>query len=109
MTETCRECGMPVDAASTYHPYAACLMFKACGDGEVVQANLDAVVAHGYQMAREDNQVGAEDMEPMRRDAIRYRWLRDMTRNGHDNKIGKLTVWAGGARLDAAIDAESVA
>ena len=38
---------MPVDKATTYHPYAACLMFKACHSSDVVQANLDAVVAHG--------------------------------------------------------------
>lgn len=49
----CSECGMPVDKAATYHPYAACLMFKACRDSEVVQANLDAAVAHGYQLAEE--------------------------------------------------------
>lgn len=28
-----------------YHPYAACLMFRACGDSTVVRANLDAVRA----------------------------------------------------------------
>lgn len=33
-----------------YHPYAACLMFKACHDSEVVRANLDSVVAHGVQI-----------------------------------------------------------
>jgi hypothetical protein len=49
----CAECGMPVDKAATYHPYAACLMFKACQDSEMVQANLDAAVAHGYQLAQE--------------------------------------------------------
>jgi hypothetical protein len=36
-----------------YHPYAACLMFKACGDGSVVRANLDAVLAEGYERASE--------------------------------------------------------
>jgi len=45
--QICAECGMPVDKATTYHPYAACLMFKACQNSAVVQANLDAVVAHG--------------------------------------------------------------
>lgn len=43
----CAECGMSVDKATTYHPYAACLMFKACQNSDVVQANLDAVLAHG--------------------------------------------------------------
>ena len=46
--DECKECGMPVEAGE-YHPYAACLMFKACHDSSVVQANLDAVVNHGYQ------------------------------------------------------------
>jgi hypothetical protein len=48
----CKECGMPV-AACDYHPYAACLMFTACHNSETVQANLDSVVAHGYQNAYE--------------------------------------------------------
>jgi hypothetical protein len=38
----CNECGMPVKP-NEYHPYAACLMFKACHSSSVVQANLDAV------------------------------------------------------------------
>lgn len=52
----CAECGMPVDRATTYHPYAACLMFKACKSSDVVQANLDAVVAHGNQLEIESRQ-----------------------------------------------------
>lgn len=39
---TCTECGM-VCAPREYHPYAACLMFKACHDGDAVRANLQAV------------------------------------------------------------------
>lgn len=35
----CQECGMYV-RSDQYHPYGACLMFKACGDGSVVKANL---------------------------------------------------------------------
>lgn len=38
----CAECGMNVRLGE-YHPYAACLMFKGCGDGETVRANLDAI------------------------------------------------------------------
>lgn len=49
----CAECGMPVDKATTYHPYAACLMFKACHSSDVVQANINAVVAHGVAAERE--------------------------------------------------------
>jgi hypothetical protein len=36
---TCTQCGMPCDAGE-YHPYAACLMFKACHNSETVRANL---------------------------------------------------------------------
>ena len=46
----CKECGMPVDDSVTYHPYAACLMFKACQSSDVVQANLDAVIFHGIEI-----------------------------------------------------------
>lgn len=56
-TITCGECGMPLPQAESqfvYHPYAACLMFKQCHDSTVVQANLDGVVAHGYQLAIEE-------------------------------------------------------
>lgn len=35
----CGECGMPC-TPNEYHPYAACLMFKACHDSKVVRANL---------------------------------------------------------------------
>lgn len=42
----CAECGMPV-TSDEYHPYAACLMFKACHNSETVKANLDAVLAQG--------------------------------------------------------------
>ncbi|GKS92757.1 hypothetical protein [Acidovorax sp. SUPP2539] len=40
----CGECGMPCLPAE-YHPYAACLMFKACHNSDTVRANLDAVRA----------------------------------------------------------------
>lgn len=50
----CRECGMQIDKSLPYyHPYAACLMYKACNDNEVVQANLDAAIAHGAMLALE--------------------------------------------------------
>ena len=66
MAQKCNECGMPVDAVATYHPYAACLMFKACGDSEMVQANLDAVAAHKHQIVGDDGSVVAEDMAQLR-------------------------------------------
>jgi len=42
MSALCGECGMSVQRQE-YHPFAACLMFKACHDGTTVRANLDAV------------------------------------------------------------------
>jgi hypothetical protein len=30
-------------ATSEYHPYGACLMFKACNDSDIVRANLAAI------------------------------------------------------------------
>ena len=51
---TCQQCGMHVENATDYHPYAACLMFKACHDGNKVQANLDAVVEYGEREGRKD-------------------------------------------------------
>lgn len=40
--EPCGFCGMPC-TLNEYHPYAACLMFKACHNSETVRANLEAV------------------------------------------------------------------
>lgn len=48
--EPCEECGMLV-LVDEYHPYAACLMFKACHDSATVEANLASVLSHGYQQA----------------------------------------------------------
>lgn len=45
----CQECGMLIEEAKEYHPYAACLMFLGCRDSEKVRANLAGVVAHGAQ------------------------------------------------------------
>lgn len=43
MTESnCAQCGM-MCRVGEYHPYAACLMFTACRDGNVVRANLEAI------------------------------------------------------------------
>lgn len=41
-TRPCGTCGMP-STPGEYHPYAACLMFKACHNSETVRANLEAV------------------------------------------------------------------
>lgn len=41
---TCQECGMVVKTANEYHPYAACLLFRACGNGDEVRAHLAAIL-----------------------------------------------------------------
>ena len=46
----CAECGMETKPGE-YHPYAACLMFKASHSSDVVRANLGAVIEHGEKRA----------------------------------------------------------
>lgn len=48
---TCRECGMWLHDDCEYHPYAACLMYRACADRDTVLANLNAVLECGKQSA----------------------------------------------------------
>lgn len=43
----CQECGMPVKDGE-FHPYAACLMYKACHSPEDVRGNIAALYQHGY-------------------------------------------------------------
>jgi hypothetical protein len=63
MMRECKECGMLVEPGE-YHPYAACLMFKACGDASVVRANLVAVLAEGYERASEIQAAISNDTKP---------------------------------------------
>jgi hypothetical protein len=42
-------CGMALQHPSEYHPYAACLMFQACRNGDEVRANLMAVMQYGKE------------------------------------------------------------
>jgi hypothetical protein len=63
MMRECKECGMLVEPGE-YHPYAACLMFKACGDASVVRANLVAVLAEGYERAGEIHAAISDDTKP---------------------------------------------
>lgn len=44
----CSECGMSL-AIREYHPYAACLMFKACRNETKVRENLDAVTENAQK------------------------------------------------------------
>lgn len=50
----CAHCGMTVAVPSEYHPYAACLMFNACHDSEVVRANLIGVIEYGIVAGSKD-------------------------------------------------------
>lgn len=49
VTTPCAECGMLTHGQ--YHPYAACLMFKACHNSEIVEMNLKAVLNEGEGLA----------------------------------------------------------
>ena len=46
----CSQCGMSTRGPADFHPYAACLMFMGCKDGNVVHANLDFVVKYGRDL-----------------------------------------------------------
>jgi len=48
----CGECGMPCRAGE-YHPFAACLMFKACHNSETVRANLAPLQAENERLRAE--------------------------------------------------------
>lgn len=48
----CQECFMPVEPGE-YHPYGACLMFKACKDEKIVRENLWAIQERSYKIGRE--------------------------------------------------------
>lgn len=49
---TCACCGMVTSGPKEFHPYAACLMFKACNNGDTVRANLAFVIQHGRELER---------------------------------------------------------
>jgi hypothetical protein len=51
----CSQCGMCTRGPVDYHPYAACLMFMGCKDGNTVQANLDAVVKYGRDLEAKEH------------------------------------------------------
>ena len=48
----CGACGMPCDPAE-YHPFAACLMYQACHNGDTVRANLEAIRQEAARQAME--------------------------------------------------------
>jgi len=45
----CAQCGMTLAQFNEYHPYAACLMFMQCQDGDTVRANFNEVFAHAVE------------------------------------------------------------
>ena len=49
----CRQCGM-LCKIGEYHPYAACMMFSHCRDGDTVRANLSAVQQQTRRAALEE-------------------------------------------------------
>ena len=70
---TCAACGMSVKPRA-YHPHAACLMFRACHDGNVVDANLQAVVEYGHLKTDQAEELKA---------------LRTLAEKASDYKFGK--------------------
>lgn len=55
----CAECNMTVFAGE-YHPFAACLMYKGCGDEKQVRDNLNAVKDYSRTVLKEIAEVNRE-------------------------------------------------
>jgi hypothetical protein len=53
LQQKCCECGMVVERSNNYHPYAACLMYKACKSETTVRENLAAVIEYGKSLAEQ--------------------------------------------------------
>lgn len=67
--EQCAECGMSVEDGE-YHPFAACLMFKACKDSETVRANLDSVIEKaGFDARRNEKEKFHRGLKKLQSDA----------------------------------------
>lgn len=81
--DPCGDCGMPC-AQGEYHPYAACLMFKACHNSETVRANLNAVRA---QPAPAASQVPLTDEQLYNEKQTAIPQLFDLARQWADNQI----------------------
>ena len=77
VNNNCKECGMALRCGE-YHPYAACLMFKSCGNRDTVRNNLKDVLSHGkkrtalqkenIQLVRDNLRKRVEELEIMCRD-----------------------------------------
>lgn len=57
----CQECGMPVRLGE-YHPFAACLMYKGCHDGDVVRKNLEAITFEWRGIGRREHEHSVRRM-----------------------------------------------
>lgn len=55
----CAKCGMPCRAGE-YHPFAACLMFKACHNSETVRANIAPLQAENERLRAEVERLRAD-------------------------------------------------
>jgi hypothetical protein len=49
----CHDCGMYVQPGD-YHPYAACVMYRQCRQGEKVESWLAQIIQHGRDLERAD-------------------------------------------------------
>lgn len=57
-----------------YHPFGACLMFKACHNSDIVRANLKAI---RYEADRASHDRLSAEVEALRKDARRWRFFID--------------------------------
>ena len=78
----CAECGMQVDAGE-YHPYAACLMFRACASAQTVRTNLKAVLDKSSAMpivlptTKEPAKPSKDDMLVIAGERRMKRWCKE--------------------------------
>lgn len=77
----CLECGM-LTRLGEYHPYAACLMFRACRDSALVREHLYAAVTHAREPVSADEVCGIFEgyEEPPSLDLEGLAWLDDRIR-----------------------------
>lgn len=62
MNNYCVQCCMACEPGE-YHPYAACLMYKACLNAETVRVNLDAVLEHGRRKGQRESALSASEYD----------------------------------------------
>lgn len=97
----CGECGMPCRAGE-YHPFAACLMFKACHNSETVRANLAPLQAENERLRAE-----VEDYRTNGAAAVRFapnsaHWSTELRRLFGDDARAGIEVLENGHRQELA-------